>query len=45
VPEAIEQLRELERAGLTRVMGQHLLHRDLGAIELLGREIGPLLAS
>jgi len=44
VPEAIEQLRELEAAGLTRIMGQHLLHRDLDAIELLGREIVPALA-
>jgi F420-dependent oxidoreductase-like protein len=43
-PEAIEQLRELEQAGLTRIMGQHLLHRDLDAIELLGREIAPALA-
>jgi F420-dependent oxidoreductase-like protein len=44
VPEAIEQLRELEQAGLTRIMSQHLLHRDLDAIELLGREIVPALA-
>ena len=44
VPEAIEQLRELEQAGLTRIMGQPLLHRDLDAIELLGREIVPALA-
>ncbi|MGC1166939.1 MAG: TIGR03560 family F420-dependent LLM class oxidoreductase [Solirubrobacterales bacterium] len=43
-PEAIEQLRELEQAGLTRIMGQHLLHRDLDAIELLGREVIPALA-
>ena len=43
-PEAIEQLRELEQAGLARIMGQHLLHRDLDAIELMGREIVPALA-
>ena len=42
--EAIEQLRELEAAGLTRIMGQHLLHRDLDAIELMGTEIAPALA-
>ena len=42
--QAIEQLRELEQAGLTRIMGQHLLHRDLDAIELVGREIAPALA-
>jgi F420-dependent oxidoreductase-like protein len=37
--EAIEQLRELEAAGLGRVMGQHLLHRDLDAVALMGREV------
>ena len=41
VEEAIEQLRELEAAGVTRVMGQHLLHRDLDAVALMGREIAP----
>jgi alkanesulfonate monooxygenase SsuD/methylene tetrahydromethanopterin reductase-like flavin-dependent oxidoreductase (luciferase family) len=44
VPEAVDQLRELEQAGLTRIMGQHLLHRDLDAIELMGRELIPALA-
>lgn len=43
VEEAIEQLRELEAAGLTRIMGQHLLHRDLDAVALMGREIAPAL--
>ncbi|HEY6729736.1 MAG TPA: TIGR03560 family F420-dependent LLM class oxidoreductase [Solirubrobacterales bacterium] len=42
--EAIAQLRELEEAGLTRIMGQHLLHRDLDAVALMGREITPALA-
>ena len=42
--QAVEQLRELEAAGLTRIMGQHLLHRDLDAIELLGQEIVPAFA-
>ncbi|HSC21395.1 MAG TPA: LLM class flavin-dependent oxidoreductase, partial [Solirubrobacterales bacterium] len=37
VEEAVEQLRELEAAGLTRIMGQHLLHRDLDAVALMGR--------
>ena len=41
--QAIEQLHELEAAGLTRIMGQHLLHRDLDAIELMGRQIAPSL--
>lgn len=44
VPEAIEQLQALEQAGLTRIMGQHLLHRDLDAIALMGRELVPALA-
>lgn len=42
--EAIARLRELEAAGLTRLMGQHLLHRDLDAVALMGREIAPALA-
>jgi alkanesulfonate monooxygenase SsuD/methylene tetrahydromethanopterin reductase-like flavin-dependent oxidoreductase (luciferase family) len=41
VEEAVEQLRELEQAGLTRIMGQHLLHRDLDAVALMGREVAP----
>lgn len=45
VDEAVEQLRELERAGLDRIMGQHLLHRDLDAVELMGREVAPALAA
>jgi F420-dependent oxidoreductase-like protein len=45
VPEAIAQLKELEQAGLTRIMGQHLLHRDLDAVELMGREIAPAAKS
>lgn len=43
VDQAIEQLRSLEAAGLTRIMGQHLLHRDLDAIALMGRQIAPAL--
>jgi F420-dependent oxidoreductase-like protein len=44
VPEVTEQLQALEQAGLSRIMGQHLLHRDLDAIALMGREIVPALA-
>ena len=41
-PEAIvEQLRRLEAAGVERVMLQHLLHDDLDAVELIGREVIP----
>jgi alkanesulfonate monooxygenase SsuD/methylene tetrahydromethanopterin reductase-like flavin-dependent oxidoreductase (luciferase family) len=44
VDEAIEQLRELEEAGLARIMGQHLLHRDLEAVALMGREVVPKMS-
>jgi F420-dependent oxidoreductase-like protein len=44
VPEAVEQLRALEEVGLTRVMGQHLLHRDLDAVAVMGREVAPQVA-
>jgi F420-dependent oxidoreductase-like protein len=45
VPEAVEQLQALADAGLTRLMGQHLLHRDLDAVQLMGREVIPALGS
>jgi alkanesulfonate monooxygenase SsuD/methylene tetrahydromethanopterin reductase-like flavin-dependent oxidoreductase (luciferase family) len=41
VEEAVEQLCGLAAAGLSRIMGQHLLHRDLDAVALMGREIAP----
>jgi F420-dependent oxidoreductase-like protein len=44
VAEALERLRALEQAGLSRVMGQHLLHRDLDAVAVIGREVAPQLA-
>jgi alkanesulfonate monooxygenase SsuD/methylene tetrahydromethanopterin reductase-like flavin-dependent oxidoreductase (luciferase family) len=43
VEEAVEHLRTLHEAGCHRVMAQHLLHRDTEAIELIGREVAPLL--
>ena len=43
VEEAVGQLRELHEAGCHRVMAQHLLHRDTEAIELIGREVAPLV--
>ena len=43
VEEAVEQLHALHGAGVTRVMAQHLLHRDIDAIELIGREVAPLI--
>jgi F420-dependent oxidoreductase-like protein len=44
IDEAAEQLRELEAAGAQRVMLQHLLHDDLDAVELIGRELIPRVA-
>ena len=44
IDEAAERLRELEAAGAQRVMLQHLLHEDLEAVELIGRELIPSVA-
>ena len=41
--EVVDRLRAYEEAGVTRVMLQHLLHDDLDAIELVGREVLPAL--
>jgi F420-dependent oxidoreductase-like protein len=43
VEDAVDQLRALHEAGCARVMAQHLLHRDLEAIELIGRDVAPLI--
>lgn len=43
VAEAAVQLRAYERAGVTRVMLQHLDHRDLEMVALIGRELAPAL--
>jgi alkanesulfonate monooxygenase SsuD/methylene tetrahydromethanopterin reductase-like flavin-dependent oxidoreductase (luciferase family) len=43
VDEAVEQLHALHGTGVRRVMAQHLLHRDIEAIELIGREVAPLI--
>jgi alkanesulfonate monooxygenase SsuD/methylene tetrahydromethanopterin reductase-like flavin-dependent oxidoreductase (luciferase family) len=42
--EAAERLRTYERAGVERVMLQHLDHQDLGMVELIGRELAPAVA-
>jgi alkanesulfonate monooxygenase SsuD/methylene tetrahydromethanopterin reductase-like flavin-dependent oxidoreductase (luciferase family) len=42
--ENIERLRELEQAGVSRIMAQHLLHRELGTVEQLGRVVAPAVA-
>jgi alkanesulfonate monooxygenase SsuD/methylene tetrahydromethanopterin reductase-like flavin-dependent oxidoreductase (luciferase family) len=40
--QAAEQLRALEAVGVERIMLQHLLHTDIDAVELIGRELIPL---
>jgi F420-dependent oxidoreductase-like protein len=45
VEEAAERIREYERAGVQRIMLQHLLHDDVDAVELIGRELIPLVSS
>jgi len=42
--ENVERLRELADAGIERVMLQHLLHRDLAAVEQIGRVVAPAVA-
>ena len=39
--EVVEQLLAFREAGVSRVMCQHLLHRDLDTVALLGGEIAP----
>jgi F420-dependent oxidoreductase-like protein len=41
VGQATERLRAYEQAGVSRVYLQHLVHRDLDAVELIGRELVP----
>jgi alkanesulfonate monooxygenase SsuD/methylene tetrahydromethanopterin reductase-like flavin-dependent oxidoreductase (luciferase family) len=45
VEQVAERLREYERAGVTRVMLQHLVHEDLEMVEVIGRELRPAVAS
>ena len=44
VEEAAERVREYEQAGVQRIMLQHLLHDDIEAVELIGRELIPRVA-
>jgi alkanesulfonate monooxygenase SsuD/methylene tetrahydromethanopterin reductase-like flavin-dependent oxidoreductase (luciferase family) len=44
VERVAERLREYAAAGVSRVFLQHLLHRDLEAVELIGRELMPVVA-
>jgi len=43
--EIVARLREYEAAGVERVMLQHLLHRDVAALELLAAEVLPAFAA
>ena len=42
--EMAAQLRALESAGVERVMLQHLQHHDLDTVELIGRELIPMVS-
>jgi alkanesulfonate monooxygenase SsuD/methylene tetrahydromethanopterin reductase-like flavin-dependent oxidoreductase (luciferase family) len=44
VDELVDQLDVLREAGVSRVMCQQLLHDDLDAVALLGRELAPRVA-
>jgi alkanesulfonate monooxygenase SsuD/methylene tetrahydromethanopterin reductase-like flavin-dependent oxidoreductase (luciferase family) len=39
--EVVAKLQDLAEAGVGRVMLQHLLHRDLDAVEQIGRRVAP----
>ena len=42
---AASHLRELEDAGVTRVMLQHLEHEDLDRVHWIGTELAPRISS
>jgi F420-dependent oxidoreductase-like protein len=44
VDAAVERLAELQQAGVSRVMCQHLLHDDLDAVALIGETLAPAVA-
>ena len=44
IEQAAERIREFEQAGVQRIMLQHLLHDDVDAVELIGRELIPALS-
>ncbi|MBW3593752.1 MAG: LLM class flavin-dependent oxidoreductase, partial [Actinobacteria bacterium] len=45
VDEVVERLRELEGAGVDRVMLQHLVHEDLETVDVLASQVRPALAA
>jgi F420-dependent oxidoreductase-like protein len=44
IDQMAQQLKALEEAGVQRVMLQHLEHRELEIVELLGRELIPMVS-
>src|SRR5690348_11208996 len=42
--EVVERLKEIEALGFERVMLQHLAHRDLDTVALIGRDLAPAVA-
>jgi F420-dependent oxidoreductase-like protein len=44
VEQVVERLRTYEQAGVERIYLQHLVHRDMDTVELIGRELVPALA-
>jgi alkanesulfonate monooxygenase SsuD/methylene tetrahydromethanopterin reductase-like flavin-dependent oxidoreductase (luciferase family) len=44
VGQVVERLRQIEQLGYERVMLQHLAHRDLETVAIIGRELAPAVA-
>src|SRR4051794_28223489 len=44
VEQVVARIRDYEAVGVSRVYLQHLLHRDLETVELIGRELVPAVA-
>ena len=44
VEQVVARLKEYEEAGVERIFLQHLAHRDIEMVELIGRELVPAVA-
>src|SRR5262249_20951652 len=44
VEQVVERLKEIEELGCQRVMLQHLPHKDLDTVALIGRALAPAVA-
>jgi alkanesulfonate monooxygenase SsuD/methylene tetrahydromethanopterin reductase-like flavin-dependent oxidoreductase (luciferase family) len=44
VERVVARLKDYEEAGVERIFLQHLLHRDVDMVELIGRELVPAVA-